>query len=195
MYNPFPLLTPGLLRDQVAKGKRWFVRQNFPRGYDSRLKAAFLLRAYEDIDKPTAEQHLAALTNGNPASPRDPAAFLHSDPPARSPNPAAPRFPDPYAFLYDVAIQDHLVRLKTAATQPFGYKVFYAAKRGVDWQPPEAYREKMRHYIRAQHPSWRPARGADQIEIGLYEEFGVLFLKFSYEDQHDTIPFDLIEKY
>ena len=68
---------------------------------------------------------------------------------------------DPYAYLYDVAIQYHLVRLKTAATQPFGYKVFYAAKKGVDWKPPDTYREKMRHYIRAQHPSWRPTRGGD----------------------------------
>jgi len=54
MYNPFPLLNPGLLRDQVAKGKRYFVRQNFPRGYEGRLKAAFLLRAYEAIDQLTA---------------------------------------------------------------------------------------------------------------------------------------------
>jgi hypothetical protein len=165
MYNPFPLLTPGLLRDEVAKGKRWFVRQNFPRGYEGRLKAAFLLRAYEAIDRPTAEQHLAALHG------------------------------DPYAFLYDVTVQDHLVRLKTAATQPFGYRVFYAAKKGVDWKPPENYREKMRHYIRRHHPDWRGARGADPIEIGLYEEFGELFLKFSREDEHDTIPFDLIESY
>jgi hypothetical protein len=165
MYNPFPLLTPGLLRDQVAKGKRYFVRQNFPRGYEGRLKAAFLLRAYEPIDQLTAEQHLAALHK------------------------------DPYAFLYDVTVQDHLVRLKTAATQPFGYKVFYAAKRGVDWKPPETYREKMQHYIRRHHPAWRGTRGANPIEIGLYEEFGELFLKFSCEDEHDTIPFDLIETY
>lgn len=165
MYNPFPLLTPGLLRDQVAKGKRYFVRQFFPRGYDTRLKAAFLLRAYEEIDKATAEQHLAALNN------------------------------NPYAFLYDVTIQDHLVRLKTAATQPFGYKVFYAAKKGVDWKPPETYREKMRHYIRSHHPGWRGTESNAQIEIGLFEEFGELFLKFSREDEHDTIPFDLIEKY
>jgi hypothetical protein len=165
MYNPFPLLTPGLLRDQVAKGKRYFVRQNFPRGHEGRLKATFLLRAYEAIDKSVAGQHLAALHN------------------------------DPYAFLYDVTIQDHLVRLKTAATQPFGYKIFYAAKKGVDWKPPETYREKMRHYIRAQHPAWRATGGTAQVEIGLYEEFGELFLKFSCEDEHDTIPFDLIETY
>jgi hypothetical protein len=165
MYNPFPLLTPGLLRDQVAKGKRFFVRQNFPRGHDGRLKAAFLLRAYEAIDQPTAEQHLAALQK------------------------------DPYAFLYDVTIQDHLVRLKTAATQPFGYKVFYAAKKGVEWKPPEIYREKMRHYINRHHPDWRGTQAREPVEIGLYEEFGELFLKFSHEDRHDTIPFDLIETY
>jgi hypothetical protein len=178
MYNPFPLLTPGLLQDQAAKGKRYFVRQNFPRGYEGRLKAAFLLRAYEEIDKPTAEQHLAALTHRSPDH-----------------GPLARSSPDPYAFLYDVTIQDHLVRLKTAATQPFGYKVFYAAKKGVDWNPPDNYREKMRHYIRRHHPDWRGARGTDPIEIGLYEEFGELFLKFSREDEYDTIPFDLIEQY
>jgi len=159
----------------VAKGKRWFVRQNFPRGYESRLKAAFLLRAYEAIDQPTAEQHLAALTRQIPGG-----GALHGD---------------PYAFLYDATIQDHLVRLKTAATQPFGYRIFYAAKKGVDWKPPESYREKMRHYIRRHHPDWSGTRGTDPIEIGLYEEFGELFLKFSCEDEHETIPFDLIEKY
>jgi hypothetical protein len=165
MYNPFPLLTPGLLRDQVANGKRYFVRQNFPRGHTRPLKAAFLLRAYEAIDQLTAEQHFAALAS------------------------------DPYAFLYDVTIQDHLVRLKTAATQPFGYKIFYAAKKGVDWKPPENYREKMRHYINRNHPAWRGIQGRQPVEIGLYEEFGELFLKFSCEDEHDTIPFDLIETY
>ncbi|HXD77859.1 MAG TPA: hypothetical protein VN616_08620 [Puia sp.] len=179
MYNPFPLLTPGLLRDQVAKGKRYFVRQNFPRGYEARIKAAFLLRSYEAEDKTVAEQHLAHLTAG-PRPVAGTGSIRHSD---------------PYAFLYDASIQDHLVRLKTAATQPFGYKVYYAAKKGVDWNPPEAYREKVRAYIRLHHPAWRGSRGGDQIEIGLYEEFGELFLKFSCEDEHETIPFDLIEKY
>ena len=169
MYNPFPLLTPALLGDQVAKGKRFFVRQSFPRGHEPRLKAALLLRAYDAGDKPTADQHLARLTSQ--------------------------RNPDPYAFLYDAAIGNHLIRLKTAAGQPFGYKVYYAAKKGVDWTPPEAYREKMRAYIRSHHPGWRGGRKANPIEIGLYEEFGELFLKFSCEDEHDTIPFDLIEKY
>ncbi|HTR31583.1 MAG TPA: hypothetical protein VMH27_20065 [Puia sp.] len=184
MYNPFPLLTPGLLRDQVAKGKRFFVRQTFPRGCDARLKAAFLLRAYEAIDQRTAEQHLAVLT-------RRPVRGS----PGEGGSPGGGGSPDPHAYLYDVTIPDHLVRLKTAATQPFGYKVFYAAKKGVDWTPPEIYREKMRHYINRNHPDWRGTQGREPVEIGLYEEFGELFLKFSHRDKHDTIPFDLIETY
>jgi len=46
MYNPFPLLSKGLLTDQIGKGKRWFVRQTFARGMEGRLKAA-LRRARE----------------------------------------------------------------------------------------------------------------------------------------------------
>ena len=63
MYNPFPIFTPGLLDDQLAKGKRWFIRQTFPRGMEARLIAAFLIRGYDDDEKATADQHLAAIKN------------------------------------------------------------------------------------------------------------------------------------
>jgi hypothetical protein len=165
MYNPFPLLNEALLKDQVAKGKRWFVRQTFHRGMDARLKAAFLLRAYPEEEREHAEKHLAAI----------------------------PR--DANAFLYDATLPDHLEKLHIAAKQPFGYKVFYAAKRGVDWKPPTVYQEKMKHYIRRHHPEWRNSRGSEKIQAGLHEEFGELFLKFSYEGEEDVIPFDDIEKY
>jgi hypothetical protein len=171
MYNPFPLLTPGLLKDQVAKGKCWFVRQTFPRGYERRLKAAFLLRGYLAEEKDMAEQHLAALTH--------PAGLSR----------------DPNAFLYDAQVVEHLERLKIAASQPFGYKVFYAAKKGIDWKPPEVYQEKMKAYIRRHHPAWRTTKEGNKIQIGLHEEFGELFLTFSFEEESDSIPFDLIESY
>jgi hypothetical protein len=165
MYNPLPLLTPGLLDDQLAKGKRWFIRQTFPRGMEARLIAAFLIRGYDEEERTTADQHLAALKN------------------------------DGNAFLYDTDNKEHLGKLRIAAGQPFGYKVFYAARKGVEWKPPPQYQEKMRHYLRRHHPAWRPQKEGDKIQIGLYEEFGQLFLKFSYSDEDDTIPFDLIEKY
>jgi hypothetical protein len=165
MYNPLPLLTRGLLDDQLAKGKRWFIRQTFPRGMEARLIAAFLIRGYDEDEKTAADQHLAALKN------------------------------DGNAFLYDAGDNEHLGKLRVAASQPFGYKVFYAARKGVEWTPPPNYQEKMRHYLRRHHPAWRPQKEGDKIQIGLYEEFGQLFLKFSYSDEDDTIPFDLIEKY
>jgi hypothetical protein len=165
MYNPFPLLTPGLLHDQLTKGKRWFVRQTFPRGAEPRLAAAFLLRAYDADELEQAGQHIAALTK------------------------------DGNAFLYDSNDPAHLQKLETAAGQPFGYKIFYAAHKGVEWKPPPAYQEKMRHYLRRHHPAWRSQKEGDKIEIGLFEEFGRLFLKFSHAGEDDTIPFDLIENY
>ena len=165
MYNPFPLLTPGLLKDQVAKGKRYFVRQTFHRGMDARLRAAFLLRAYDEDEKEIAGQHLAVLSK------------------------------DANAFLYDAALPEHLEKLQVAARQPFGFKIFYAAKKGVDWRPPAVYEEKMKRYLRRHHSDWRTTRGGEKIRIGLYEEFGELFLTFSYEEREDTLPFDDIEKY
>lgn len=165
MYNPLPLLTRGLLDDQIAKGKRWFVRQTFPRGMEARLIAAFLIRGYDEEEKTSADQHLAAINK------------------------------DGNAFLYDAKDETHLQKLQTAASQPFGYKLFYAARKGVEWKPPPHYQEKMRNYLRRHHPAWRPQKEGDKILIGLYEEFGQLFLKFSYSNEDDTIPFDLIEKY
>jgi len=165
MYNPFPLLNEKLLDDKIQTGKKYFVRQTYGRGFEPRLKSAFLFRAYDADERELAEQHLASLTN------------------------------DANAFLYDVAIAQHLEKLHIAARQPFGYKIFYAGKKGVDWKPPADYQVKMRKYIRHKHPGWRTQPGGDKVEIGLYEEFGKLFLKFSFEGEDDKIPFEEIEKY
>jgi hypothetical protein len=165
MYNPFPLLTKGLLNDQITKGKRWFVRQSFVRGMEARLKAAFLIRSYEEDEKELADQHLATLgQDGN-------------------------------AFLYDATVPEHAAKLGVAAGQPFGYKVFYAAKKGIDWRPPAVYRQKIRRYIGRHHPNWRAQKEGGEIEVGLYEVFGELFIKFSHGEEEDTIPFEMIEQY
>jgi len=164
MYNPFPLLSEALLKDEVAKGKRFFVRQTFVRGMDSRLKASILLRAYPAADKAHADQHISAIAR------------------------------DINAFLYDADIEGHLERLYIAARQPVGYRVFYAAKKGMDWDPPAPYPEKVRHYINRHHAGWRGNTGK-KIRVGLYEEFGELWLKFSYDGEEDQIPFEDIERY
>jgi hypothetical protein len=165
MYNPFPLLSKGLLNDQLASGKRWFVRQSFARGMEARLKAAFLVRGYEADEKELAEKHLAALSQ------------------------------DGNAFLYDTAVPEQVERLRIAAGQPFGYKVYYAAKKGIDWRPPAVYQQKIRRYIGRHHPGWRTTREGGKIEVGLYEEFGELFIKFSHGEEEEIIPFEGIEEY
>ena len=166
MYNPFPLLTRGLLDDQLTKGKHWFVRQSFPRGMAKRLTAAFLIRGYWKDEQELAQQHMTALAGR-----------------------------DANAFLYDATIPEHVKKLRIAAAQPFGYKVFYAAKKGVDWKPPAVYQQKIRRYINRHHPNWRAQGEGGEILVGLYEEFGELFIKFSHDEEEDYIPFDLIEQY
>jgi hypothetical protein len=165
VYNPFPLLSEAMLQAEIAGGKRFFVRQYFLRGMDGRLRAAFLLRAYRQDEQEQAEKHLAAIKR------------------------------DANACLYDAGLPEQLARLRTAAGQPVGFKVYYAARKGHDWKPPEVYQEKLRRYIRRHHGGWRTKPGGDKIEVGLFEEFGELFIKFSYEGEEDSIPFDDIEKY
>jgi hypothetical protein len=165
MYNPFPLLTRGLLQDQVGKGKRWFVRQTYPRGMEARLKAAFLIRGYEEGEKDLADLHLKTIDQ------------------------------DGNAFLYDVTAPAHLEKLGIAAGQPFGYKVYYAAKKGVDWRPPTTYQQKIRRYINQQHPNWRAQKESGGIQVGLYEEFGELFIKLSHGQQEEMVAFETIEQY
>jgi len=165
MYNPLPLLTTGLLEHEIKKGKRWFVRQAYSRGKEAGLIAAFLIRAYPAEEEQAAEEHFSVI--------RD----------------------DKTAFLYDASLQEHWEKLAAAAKQPSGYKIFYAGRKGVEWNPPAPYKQKMRHYIRSHHPAWFSQEKGEKITIGLYEEFGQLFLKFSYNKEEDTIPFDMIEKY
>ena len=165
MYNPLPLLTEALLQGMIDAGKRYFVRQTYFRGKESRLKAAFLFRGYEEGEKELAELHLRRIGS------------------------------DPHAFLYDTMLAGHREKLVIAARQPFGYKIYYAGKKGIDWKPPPEYQEKMKHYIRKHHPGWRTVKDGEQIQIGLYEELGQLLLKFSFAGEEDTLPFDNIENY
>jgi hypothetical protein len=170
MYNPFPLLNEPMLREKLQAGKRWFVRQTYKRGMHARLKAAFLFRGYDADEQELAERHIATLQT------------------------------DPNAFLYDAENPIDLQKLFTAASQPFGFKVFYAGKKGVDWKPPADYQARMKKYIKAKHPGWQSIRkgdskSRDKIAIGLYEEFGQLFLKFSFEDQVDQVPLQVIENF
>lgn len=164
MYNPFPLLDEPMLADKIRKGKRYFVRQTFTRGKTAAARLSLLLRAYEEEEKETANRHFHSLVG------------------------------DANAFLYDLSEPGHLQRLQTAAKQPSGFRIFYAGKKGEDWKPPLPYEQKIKRYIRLHHGGWRPKKGGEKIEVGLFEDLGQLFLKFSFQGEEDSIPFEQIEK-
>ncbi len=164
MYNPFPLLTTQMLRIKLADGKRYFVRQTYPRGMQEGIRAAFLFRAYEQSEKEIAAEHIRVIAS------------------------------DPNHFLYDATNEEDLRKLFIAATQPGGFKIYYAGKIAQDWKPPVEYQAKLKNYIRTKLPDWRPTRGGDKIQAGLYEEYGALFLKLGFEEEELKIPFSEIEK-
>jgi hypothetical protein len=165
MYNPFPLINKKLLQDKIREGKRYFVRQTFARGLEADMRGSFLLRAYDQKEKELAEEHMNVLAR------------------------------DPNRFLYDATQPEDLDKLRVAASQPLGFKIYYAGKKGLDWKPPASYQQKMKRFIAKRHPDWRGPRGGDKIQIGLMEEFGALYLKFSFKEHSDRIPFDEIENY
>jgi hypothetical protein len=164
MYNPFPLLTEPMLKIKLADGKRFFIRQTYPRGWHPGIKASFLFRAYEDHEKEEAEVHLKKIEQ------------------------------DFHRFLYDANNEDHLQKLFIASKQPAGFAIYYAGKNEQDWKPPYEYQLKLKEYIRAVHPDWRSKKDGDKIHAGLYEEYGELFLKLSFEDEEEKIPFEKLEK-
>ena len=165
MYNPFPLFNAQLLKDKMAVGKRFFVRQTYPRGRTEEASASFLMKAYSEDEKQQAEKHLASITK------------------------------DSFCYLYDARESSHLEKLRIAASQPPGFKIYYAGKKGLDWSPPPPYKEKMKRYIAKVHPSWRLQRTSKKVHIGLFEEYGELFLKFSFGEEEDKVPLKEVEKY
>ncbi|MBS1918280.1 MAG: hypothetical protein JST87_18585 [Bacteroidetes bacterium] len=166
MYNPFPLFTPNILGDQLsdAKAKQFFVRQSFPRGLSKDVRAAFLFRGYTGEEKELAEEHMKHLAG------------------------------DANAFLYDRSVEEHVIKLQVASMQPKGFKIFYVGKTKIEWIPPPAYEEMIRHYLRMKHPAWRTTKGKNKVYSGLYEKLGDIFLKFNFEDQEDWVLLETIEK-
>jgi hypothetical protein len=101
---------------------------------------------------------------------------------------------DKHAYVYDSDDQQQLLKLQIAASQPEGFAIYYAGHR-KNWKLPAEYQQKIRKYIHQKHPGWKTKKGGDKIQAGLYEEFGQLFLTFSFEEEADKVPFDFIEKY
>lgn len=126
MFNPFYPFTAALLQAFAEKGKRWFVRQSFPRGMDPLNKAAkksFLISPYDNYT--TAQDHLGAIAY------------------------------DPHRFFYDWEDEDHRKRLQMAAAGLPEWPVFAPVLRpGWEKGLTEDLRKKIRIYIG--NLGWKP---------------------------------------
>ena len=129
MLNPFAPLSKPLLDAFVKAGKKYFVRQSFPRAkdhFDECIKGYFIFTHYAEIGH--AQHHLGAISQ------------------------------DPHRSLYEWDNPQHQLKLYVAAGQPAGYKV-YSAVFIKDWEKlVNSMKEKAKDYIETK-VRWRPGAG------------------------------------
>ncbi len=129
MINPFAPLSKALLDAIVSRGKKYFVRQSFPRGhdhFDEGINGYFIFTHYSDIAH--AQHHMMAIGH------------------------------DSYKYLYEWDNPEHQQKLYVAASQPAGYKV-YSAVFIKDWEKlVSGTRAKAKDFIETK-VRWRPGRG------------------------------------
>jgi len=126
MYNPYTILTPTILA-AMLKQPMYFVRQHYPRGipHEDGKVVSLLLTHYilHETDKERADRHMRLLMK------------------------------DPYRFLYDSTDSEHFEKLKIAATQPHGYRI-YVNLLPKKWKASDGLKIKISRYVREKLPWW-----------------------------------------
>lgn len=165
MLNPYVLLTPELL-NAMLKQPLYFVRQYYQRGennFDNTNKIPILLTHYShhEIDSERAKRHMRLLWN------------------------------DRLRFLYDSNNNEHLEKLKIAATQPRGYKI-YTNVLVKDWVSPKHIKSKLYYYLtKTLHVDSKLTN--ENVRIHLKDLFGKLYLIVSWKGTKVEVLLDEIE--
>lgn len=167
MLNPYTLLTPEILAAMLRQ-PMYFVRQQYKRGnflYDPPETKAVLLTHYarHDIDKERADRHMRLLMK------------------------------DPFRFMYDSSNPEHLEKLRRAASQPDGYRV-YINLLPKKWKPGEGLKLKISRYVREKIPWWNYSP-ANKLNVTLKERYGELFIALLWKGQQTEILLEEIERY
>lgn len=163
MFNPFSFLSKPLLDAFVKSGKKYFVRQSFPRAkdhFDESIKAYFIFTQYSEIAH--ALHHLDAISH------------------------------DPHRFLYEWDNPEHRQKLCVAADNPPCYKV-YACVLNKHWQKQiqNAIREKTRGFIE-RNIGWKPRRN-DTVKCILFVNNGELYAKLKLRAEEVRVKLEEIE--
>jgi hypothetical protein len=167
MLNPYTLLTPEILA-AMLKQPMYFVRQQYRRGkflYDPAATTSLLLTHYgrHEVDKERADRHMRLLMK------------------------------DPCRFMYDSTDPLHLEKLRTAASQPDGYRV-YINLLPKKWKAGEGLKMKISRYVREKLPWWQYSP-ADKLKVTLKERYGLLYLALLWKGQQTEVLLEEIEHY
>lgn len=163
MFNPFVPLSPDLLNALVRAGKKYFVRQTFPRGQnilDENIKGYFLYSHYSDM--PAALTHYGVLKD------------------------------DPHRFLFDWDKKEDQIRLVKAANGVEGYKIFAnILYDDTDKRVSSKLQQSIRGYIRYKL-NWFPARN-DGLETHFYTHLGELYIELKFRNHEVRVPLIQVE--
>jgi len=166
MHNPYTILTPVILTAMLRQ-PMYFVRQEYPRGkfiYDDKVVTLlFTHYPHHEIEQERAERHMRLLLK------------------------------DPYRFLYDSKDPDHLEKLKAAALQPEGYRI-YINLMEAPWKPGPAMKLKIGRYVREKLPWWNYSP-ADKLKVTLKERYGELFVALLWRGQQTEVLLEEIENF
>jgi hypothetical protein len=167
MLNPYTLLTPEILA-AMLKQPMYFVRQKYKRGefiFGTEKTTSILLTHYagNDVDKERAQRHMRLLIK------------------------------DSSRFLYDSTAEEHFLKLKTAATQPKGYRI-YINLLPKQWKAPDGLKRKINSYTLNRLPWWQYSP-ADKLKVTLKERYGELYLALLWKGQQTEVHLDEIENF
>lgn len=144
MFNPFSLFTPQLLEAFVKAGKVYYVRQTFQRGVAPGLQLKGCFQISHYSDLPTAEAHFSAIAK------------------------------DGYRYLYKWENHDDQEKLRIAASQPTGYRI-YGNVLEKDWESyiSKPLRLKIKNYIE-NRLGWTPG-GNETVGFSIFPQFGEIY--------------------
>lgn len=162
MHNPLVLFSTDLLNSLIKTGHTCFVRQTYKRGIDH-------------FDEKQKGAYLFSHYNDISK------ATMHYE----SLN------MDANKFLYDISKREHLEKLKVAANQPEGYKIFSPLLQ-QEWEPSDIMKGKVRRYI-DQKLKWHPGSN-DMVRTNLFIQFGELFITLKLGIREIKVPLSDIER-
>ena len=163
MFNPLYPFTTATLEATIKRGCTFFVRNTFPNAFDH---FAENIKGYFLIthydDISKAQAHYNSIEG------------------------------DPYRYLYDWFNPEHQEKLKLAATQPAGYKIYSSYfypdyKRKIT----PIIKEKINKYM-YRHTNWKPGKG-ETVHVDFFLQFGAIFITMRYAGQEIKVKFIDIE--